>query len=222
MFAWAIGEGLCEVNPVIGTNTLDEKPRERVLSDMELAAIWKACPDADYGRIVKLLMLTGQRREEIGALRWAEIDLNERQITLAGERTKNGVEHRIPLSDDAMKVLQGVIAHRDLVFGARGNNGFANWHEGKTALDNACGVKNWTLHDLRRTAATRMADIGVQPHIIEAVLNHVSGHKAGVAGIYNRSSYSTEKRDALERWANHLAVAIAQASGANVVKLVTA
>ena len=75
MFAWAIGEGLCEANPVDGTNKASEdKPRERVLSDAELAAIWKAAPDNDYGRIVRLLMLTAQRREEIGGLRWSEID----------------------------------------------------------------------------------------------------------------------------------------------------
>jgi integrase len=217
MFAWAIGEGLCEVNPVIGTNTLDEKPRERVLSDMELAAIWKACPDADYGRIVKLLMLTAQRREEIGALRWSEIDFDAKLITLPSTRTKNGRPHEIPLSDSAVAVLEGCIRHRDLVFGARGKNGLAGWHDGKTALDNACGVKDWTLHDLRRTAATRMADIGVQPHIIEAVLNHVSGHKAGVAGTYNRSVYANEKRAALDAWANHLRVIISGAT--NVQRL---
>ena len=94
-----------------------------------------------------------------------------------------------------------------------------DWAKSKAALDNACGVKEWTVHDLRRTAATRMADLGVQPHIIEAVLNHVSGHKAGVAGIYNRSTYATEKRAALELWANHLAITVAKAEGANVVEL---
>jgi hypothetical protein len=83
----------------------------------------------------------------------------------------------------------------------------------------ACGVKDWTVHDLSRTVATRMADIGVQPHVIEAVLNHVSGHKAGVAGIYNRSTYATEKRAALDTWGNHIRVIVAQAEGANVHKL---
>src|SRR5262245_29524898 len=176
MFAWAIGEGFCEVNPVVGTNTFDSKPRERVLTNAELAAIWKAAPDNDYGRIVKLLLLTGQRRDEIGGLRWSEIDETEKLITLTGERTKNGVEHRVPLSGEATAVLQGCIRHRDLVFGI-GQDGYAGWSKGKSQLDTACKVKNWTLHDLRRTAATGMADLGVQPHVIEAVLNHVSGHK---------------------------------------------
>ena len=217
-YAWAIGEGLCETNPVIGTNTFDTKPRDRVLSDAELAAIWNAAPDNDYGRIVKLLMLTGQRRDEIGALRWPEIDMEAKLITLSSARTKNGLEHRIPLAGEAMAILRSCTPHRDLVFGI-GQDGYAGWSKSKTALDAACGVKAWTLHDLRRTAATGMADLGVLPHVIEAVLNHISGHKAGVAGTYNRSTYAAEKKAALDLWASHLNVAIAKANGANVTSL---
>jgi integrase len=218
-YAWCIGEGLAETNPVIGTNKSTEKARDRVLTDAELAAIWKAAPDNDYGAIVKLLMLTGQRREEIGGLRWSEV--YEKTICLPAERAKNGREHVVPLSDAAASILAGCIRHGDHVFGRR-QAGFGGWSKAKSELDESCGVKDWVVHDIRRTVATRMADIGIQPHIIEAVLNHVSGHKAGVAGIYNRSTYATEKRDALERWANHVAVAIAQATGDNVVKLETA
>jgi integrase len=218
LFAWAIGEGLCETNAAMGTNLATENgPRKRVLSDMELATIWKAAPDNDYGRIIKLLMLTGQRREEIGALRWSEIDTEAKQITLPPARTKNGVEHVIPLSDAALAIL-AIPRLRDLVFG-HGANGLSGWSRGKTALDRACEVKDWTVHDLRRSAATGMADIGVQPHIIEAVLNHVSGHKAGVAGIYNRSTYATEKRAALDLWASHIRLIVAQSEGANVTAL---
>ena len=107
---------------------------------------------------------------------------------------------------------------RDLVF-REGAGGFSGWSRAKDALDEACGVKDWTLHDLRRTAATRMADLGVQPHVIEAVLNHISGHKAGVAGIYNRSTYAAEKRAALDLWAGHVKMIVAQADGANVTRL---
>jgi integrase len=164
-------------------------------------------------------MLTGQRREEIGALRWSEIDTEGKLIILPSVRTKNGIEHKVPLSAEAMSVLQTCIRHRDIVFGTRAQNGFTGWSKRKADLDSASGVKDWTVHDLRRTAATGMADIGVQPHIIEAVLNHVGGHKAGVAGIYNRSTYANEKRAALDAWANHIRVALAQASGANVTTL---
>lgn len=221
MFGWAMGEGLCELNPVIGANKATEgKTRERVLLDNELAAVWKMAPANDYGRIVRLLMLTGQRREEIGSLRWPEIDKAEKLIRLPAERTKNGRAHGVPLSRLALSVLDECDEHddRDLIFGT-GEGGFSGWSKAKAALDDACGVKGWTLHDLRRTAATRMADLGVQPHVIEAVLNHVSGHKGGVAGIYNRSTYEPEKRAALDMLATYVRAAVAKAEGANVVTM---
>ena len=223
MYAWAIGEGLCETNPVVGTNKADEgKPRERVLSDAELAFIWNAAPDRDHGHIVKLLMLTGQRRDEIGSLRWSEIDMAAKTITLPGERTKNGRGHTIPLSKDALAILAAIPRRdgRDLLFGDAAG-GFRGWGKAKDYLDDQLGktVQPWTIHDLRRTAATRMADSGVQPHIIEAVLNHVGGHKGGVAGIYNRSTYEPEKREALDTLAIYIRTAIAKATGANVTRL---
>ena len=162
MFAWAIGEGLAETNPVNGTNKASEsKSRERVLSDAELAAIWKAAPDNDYGRIVKLLMLTAQRREEIGGLAWSEIDKARKLIALPPERTKNSRPHDVPLSDAAMAVLEALLQRvgRALVFGI-GKGGYSGWSRSKEALDGAAKLAPWTLHDLRRTAATRMADLG--------------------------------------------------------------
>jgi integrase len=185
--------------------------RERLLTDAELVAIWKAAPDSDYGRIVRLLMLTAQRRE-IGALRWPEIEGEEETalIALPGSRTKNHRQHDVPLSAPALVEIEACLkaSGRDLVFG-KGEGGYSGWSRSKEALDVAADLKQpWTLHDLRRTAATRMADLGVQPHVIEAILNHVSGHKAGVAGIYNRSTYAAEKRAALDLWADHLTRAI--------------
>jgi integrase len=119
-----------------------------------------------------------------------------------------------------MAVLETVPerAGRDLVFGY-GAGGFSGWSKAKAELDKACGVKDWTLHDLRRTAATRMADAGALPHVIEAVLNHISGHRAGVAAIYNRAAYTAEKRAALDMLASHVAVAVAKADGGNVTRL---
>lgn len=222
MFGWAVGEGLCDANPVIGMNKIAEAAsRDRVLSDAELVKIWKATAGkSSYHSIVRLLMLTGQRREEIGALRWSEFNRDEALIELPKERAKNGRAHTVPLSDSAMDVLDGVVQRdgRDLVFG-EGTGGWGAWSRGKKDLDAAVKIKDWTLHDLRRTAATRMADLGVLPHVIEAVLNHVSGHQGGVAGIYNRSTYAKEKREALEVWATHIKTIVAQSEGANVVAM---
>jgi integrase len=136
-------------------------------------------------------------------------------IALPAERTKNSRPHDVPLSDPALAILKARprLGGSEYVFTA-GANGFRGWSNYKVALDARIAgngaIAPWRLHDLRRTAATHMAEsppkgLGMQPHIIEAVLNHVSGHKAGVAGIYNRATYETEKRRALNLWAEHLA-----------------
>ena len=221
-FSWAMGEGLAETNPVIGTNNAagESKARDRVLTDKELGTVWNGVPENDYGRIVRLLILTACRRDEIGSLRWSEINREARAITLPGERTKNGRIHDVPLSKVALEIIDSIPrrANRDFVFG-EGKGGFSGWSKAKAALDAQLGLKPWRLHDLRRTASTRMADVGVQPHIIEAVINHVSGHKAGVAGVYNRSTYENEKRAALDLLSNYVVVAAAKADGSNVEHL---
>lgn len=177
MFRWAIGEGLCDHNPVTGTNRQEENGhRERPLSDSEIAKVWLATPKNDYGNIVRLLLLTGCRREEIGSLRWSEIDLGARTITVAKERTKNGMEHIVPLPDSAVSILQGIMrrGERDFVFGIARNGGFSGWSKSKIALDRAVALKeDWRLHDLRRTVRTGLGKLGVQPHVAEAILNHL-------------------------------------------------
>ena len=212
MFNWAIREGYeLAGNPVAGTNRPAEpKSRSRVLADAELAAIWRACRDDAYGRIVRLLMLTGQRRDEVGGMRWSEIE-GERW-TLPAERTKNRREHVIPLPASALALLADWPRRsgREYVFGNVGR-GYSGWWKAKAALDGRCGVASWRVHDLRRTVATVMADrLGVLPHIVEAVLNHV-GSRAGVAGVYNRARYEAEMREALTRWAEHVAGIVADA-----------
>jgi integrase len=219
MFAWAIGEGLCDENPVVGTNKKYENdPRQRTLSNSEAAALWIGAPEDDFGQIVRLLMLTGCRREEIGLLRWSEIDMDARTVTLPPDRTKNGQQHVVPLSEAAVKVLQSLSRRdgRDYVFGRNGD-GYSNWSEAKGRLDATVQLKEpWTLHDLRRTVRTGLGMLGVAPHVAEAVLNHLP---AKLIRTYDRNTYTAEKRDALERWASHLAVAVAQASGTNVTRL---
>jgi integrase len=215
LFRWAIGEGLCEVNPVAGTNQQKERgPRERSLSDAEVAAVWLAAPESDYGRVVRLILLTGCRREEIGGLEWSEIDIDGRSINLPPERTKNGKAHSVPLTDVALAIVNDVPRRdRDCVFGL-GQGGFSGWSRSKADLTKQANLKEpWTLHDLRRTVRTGLGKLGVQPHIAEAVLNHLP---PVLVRTYDRNTYAAEKRDALERWASHLTVAVAQATGANV------
>ena len=211
MFTWAIAQGLIETSPVHGTGDLKEpKPRERVLSDGELAAVWRACGDDDFGKIVKLLILTGARRSEIGGLCWSELSYGIWSLPAA--RSKNDREHVLPLPPLAQSIIETVRRRndRDQLFGHASAAGYIQWDYAKKALDKRLGdkVKAFTLHDIRRSTATGMANIGVQPHIIEQILNHISGHKGGVAGIYNRSNYEREVRAALIKWADHVSALV--------------
>jgi integrase len=218
-FAWAIGRGWCDVNPVVGTNKAEgESERKRVLSDAEVAAVWLNAPANSYGTILKLLLLTGCRRDEIGGLKWNEVDLNARTITIPGSRTKNGEQHVVPLSDTAMSILAG-IARRDgyeHVFGRTVAAGFSGWSSAKAEFDALVKLDDWVVHDLRRTVRTGIDKLGVLPHICEAVLNHLPPK---LVRTYNQNTYENEKRKALDAWAHHLKTIVAQASGANVTAL---
>jgi integrase len=207
-FTWSMQMGFIEQNPVIGTiKPTRNAPRDRVLSDSELAAVWNASGDDDFGRIVRLLCLTGARRKEIGGLRWSELNHDAGTWTLPPERSKNKRAHTLPLPEAAWRIINDTphLAHRDELFGVRTDGGYTDW-AAKARLDQKLGggVAPWSLHDIRRSVATKMADIGVQPHVIEQILNHRSGHRAGVAGIYNRSSYEREVKAALALWADHV------------------
>jgi integrase len=139
------------------------------------------------------------------AMRWSEIDFERSTWTIPAARSKNGKAHTLPLMPAALEIVESVprMATRDHLFGARSAAGFTAWTK-KATLDERSGVKDWRLHDIRRTTATRLADLGVAPHVIEQILNHQSGHKAGPAGIYNRSSYEREVRAALAMWSDHM------------------
>jgi integrase len=222
-FSWAIAQGLINANPVVGTSINQERARTRVLADFELRAIWAATEgDGSYNAIVRLLMLTGQRRTEISELRWAEI--HDDKIVLPATRTKNNREHTIPLSPLARTILATRQREGEFVFGNRPGRPPSDGGRAKAALDQrmrASGVEleAWTHHDLRRTMSTRMHEIGIQPHIVEAVINHV-GHKGGVAGVYNKAAYTREKVTALVRWSEYL-IAVVEGRDSNLLTFPT-
>jgi len=227
--------------------------RERVLSDGELGAIWRAAAEAasPYGTIIRLLILTGQRLGEVAGMNWNEISDDLSTWTLPSERTKNGMPHVVPLSApvsdlirdllpenaaEAIHAVQDRRASGALVLPGAAGTPFSGWSKSKTRLDTAIldarakaatargtsptPLVPWTVHDLRRTVATGLQRLGVRLEVTEAVLNHISGSRGGIAGVYQRHDWANEKRAALDAWANHvLAVIKGRTTGANVVKL---
>jgi len=210
LFVWAMEEGLAESNPILGTRQPDtSEPRERVLDDAELVAIWKASGDGEFGKILKLLMLLGARRQEIGGVKFSEINRDKSEWTLPKERAKNNRELTLPLPPAAMSIIDSVpqIVGRDQVFGGRSPTGFCDWSRSKAELDQRLGdqVAAFRVHDIRRSVATHLADdLNVQPHIIECILGHYGGFRRGVGQVYNKSPYLNEMRVALVAWSEHL------------------
>lgn len=204
-FNWAVDQGLVETSPCAGMKPpAKHNSRDRVLSDDELARLWQASvASTDTAHVViRLLVLTGQRCGEVCGMSWEELDLAERVWTIPGTRTKNHRPHSVPLTPAAVAIIEAVPDTGRLLFPARGkpDQPYAGYTKGKAALDAAAGVTGWTIHDLRRTAATGMARLGIQPHVVERILNHVSGTFGGVAGVYNRFKYEEEMREALRAW----------------------
>jgi integrase len=220
-FNWCVEQSLIDVSPMTGlkppARTVD---RDRVLSDDEITRVWIACDEISYpyGTIVKLLLLTGQRRDEVVGMRRDELDLGNAHWTIAATRTKNGKPNEVPLSPQAVQFLHDAPEWvSDFVFPARGRpeRSFSGFSKSKKALDSASGVMDWRLHDLRRTLATGLARLGTDPHVVEHVLNHQTGTLSQVARIYNRHAYLPEKREALVKWADHIDALVDQARAAN-------
>jgi integrase len=154
-----------------------------------------------------LLLLTAQRRNELVSMQWSDLDLEAGVWSIPGKLTKNGVAHVVPLLPDVVELLLHVPrTDESLVFPSRAGNGrsFSGFSKSKARLAAAAGIEGFTLHDLRRTAATRLAGLGVAPHVIERLLNHVTGVLGGVAGVYNRFKYRDEVREALVLWTNYV------------------
>jgi integrase len=215
-FGWLAKHRRIEVNPCAGVHRPEPpKARDRVLTDAEIVAFWKASDEAGepFAQLLKLLLLTGCRLNEVAGMRRAELGEDGMTWSLPGSRTKNHRAHVVPLPPVARVILatvKPIEGEGGLVFTTTGRTPVSGWSKVKSQLDAAMQIPAWRLHDLRRTAATGMAELGIAPHIIEAALNHVSGAKAGVAGTYNRAVYSPEKRAALERWARHILGLVSQ------------
>jgi integrase len=227
-----------------------------VLSDDEMEEIWRAAGDAasPYGTIIRLLILTGQRRGEVAGMNWGELSDDISTWTMPGERTKNGAVHMVPLSGPAGDLLCGLLpadagqakraiaerrASAALVLPGAVGTSFAGWSKAKAALDKgitearataaavagttAAPLVPWSVHDLRRTVATGLQRLGVRLEVTEAVLNHISGSRGGIAGVCQRHDWAAEKHAALEAWAAHVTAAVAGRTPAgNVVTLARA
>lgn len=238
MMRWAVNQGDLERSPMEGMDAPAKAPsRDRVLSDDELRLVWKASFELGYpfGHIFRLLILTGARREEVTSLDWSELSREDEIWVLPSGRSKNGVAARQPLSTLAVAELD-ILAARvggwrktSFLFSTTGTTCSSGHSRAKARLDRAIaklaaeeGVappEPWRLHDLRRTLATGLQRLGVRFEVTEAVLNHVSGSRGGVAGIYQRHDWADEKRAALEAWARHVARLLSGADQSNVVLL---
>jgi integrase len=211
-FRWAVRRRFLKHSPLEGVQINLGQSRDRFLDDAELAAVWRATAEYPFGPIVRLLILTGQRRGEIGALKREYINPKDRTITLPSTLTKNRRAHTFPYGNMTATVLDELPRlNSEYLFPARGNYDapFSGWSKCKQSLDEALvNVAPWTLHDLRRTFATNHAAIGTSPHITERLLNHVSGVISGVAAIYNRYAYRDEMRCAIEKWEERLSLSL--------------
>jgi integrase len=219
MYSWSMGEALIDANPVIGTNDPADgiKPRARVLSNAELKLVWNAAGDGDFGRIVKLLILCGARRQEIGSAEWRHIDFDSGILTIPAERAKNHHVLELPLPPAALEILRSTPRRGEYIFGSKGT-GFTSWSISIKALYRRLAEQSiapWTLHDLRRSFRTGLGRLGVPPHVAELLINHVKG---GVEATYDRYSYTGEKARALALWADHV-VAVTEGRAGVIVPL---
>lgn len=242
LFGWLHEHRRIKADPSIGVHRPGPPvARDRVLNvktDVrnadELRWFWKACDAAGYpfGDLCKVLLLVGARREEIARMTWTELSDNMSTLRLAGARTKNRLAFDVPLPALAREILNNVPKISDVfVFSTNGRSPISGFSKYKSRLDasmlaearkergKTATIAPWQVHDLRRSAATGMAGIGINPWIIEACLNHVSGAKASIAGTYNREQYEPEKRAALERWAAHVAGIVSGQADSTVVPM---
>jgi integrase len=214
LFNWAQARHGLDSNPCSRVQRpSDENSRDRVLSDDELRRIWNAAGERGwpFGPLLQLLILTGQRRDEVAGMAWSELDLANKVWKIPRGRVKNDTGHDVPLSQAALDVIKSVpkVSNVDLLFTTTGTTQVSGFSKEKAALEEAVGFDDWWLHDLRRSMASGMARLGVSLPVIEKILNHSSGSFRGVVGVYQRHSFADEKRAALDLWGAHVARLVA-------------
>jgi integrase len=222
LFRWLLEKRRIGTNPMRDASVPKAgKSRDRVLTDAEIVKFWKACNTVGepVAQCLKLLLLTGCRRDEIGSLRRQEISDGGDTITIPASRSKNKKPHVIPLPPLARDILHSVQTSGDFVFNTGRGKPIAAWSRIKAELDTVLKFSSpWVLHDLRRSFSTGLNKIGVAPEVVEACLNHISGSKGGVAGVYNQYAYLPEKTAALQRWADHV-IGLVEGRAAKVVPI---
>lgn len=213
LFRWAKSRHIIASNPVADLEKPgEETPRQRALTDDELLTVWRAAETVGwpFGHAVRLLILTGCRREEIGQLRWTEIEGDA--IRLGAGRTKSGVEHIVPLSITARAIIESLpkVSGCEFVFTVDGKKPISGWPRAKQRLDKVAAIEPWRIHDLRRTTATGLQKLKVPLAVTEAVLGHISGARSGIVGVYQTHDYADEKRTALGAWGARVMALVAQ------------
>jgi integrase len=204
---WCMGRAVLDQSPAENVPLPSKEiARDRVLDDDELVHVILAARKigGSYGGIVELLALTGQRREEVARLQWAELDLAQRVWNIPKSRTKNAKAHIVHLSEQSMAVLTRADQPGPYVFSLLGTKPFQKFSRAKRLLDQLSGVTGWRLHDLRRTCVSGMARLGVAPHVADKILNHHAGTISGVAAVYQRHDFVAERRAALDLWGAHV------------------
>jgi integrase len=223
LFRWAVSRGDLDRSPLDGVEAPPAVPaRDRVLTDEELSFLWRGSQELSYlfRSLFRLLLLTGQRREEVAGIDWRELDRSTALWGLPASRSKNNKPNLVPLSGPAIAELDDLAGGKDwpksgLVFSTTGTTSVSGFSKAKRRLDevmaHAAGrdIEPWRIHDLRRTVATGLQRLGARFEVTEAVLNHVSGSRSGVAGVYQRHDWAHEKRDALDAWGEHLSAILA-------------
>lgn len=213
-FRWCVERSYIENNPALYiSKPSKENPRDRVLSEDELVRIWTETKTMGYpfGPLLQILLLTAQRKGEVAGLRWSEINFKDKVWTIPKERSKNKNSHLVPLTDNAVQILQGLprFLGSDLVFTTTGKTSVSGFGRVKANLDKSADVQDWIIHDIRRTVASGMARLKVPPYTVEKILNHVSGTFSSVTGVYNRYGYDDEKRAALQIWDDYISGMVA-------------